>query len=164
MVTVSDSPGTMSSTSSCLSSGLDPPVFSASESHHSHHLRCPDWNTSQSVPKTNSHHVELDNNVHHKFPRHHPVAVKAFRRRSNSLSAMDAVFHESKTHQFAEMPELHHRQAETPEDNLDFQELKFVENRSLVAPELAGAYFYVPESRYGTKNQVDSTDILPYML
>lgn len=164
---VSDSPGTMSSTSSCLSSGQDPPIFLASESHQSHHLRCPAWNTSQSVPKANSLHTELGSNVHHKSPRHHPVAAKAFRGRSNSLSAMDTVsHHDSDRHHSAEMPEFHHRQAETSEDNLDFQELKFVENRSSVAPELAGAYFYVPEyATFGGKtNQVDSNDILPYML
>jgi hypothetical protein len=178
---ISDSPGTMSSTSSCLSSGQDPPLLSASESHQSHHhLRCPDWNAAQSASKTNSHHSDhtelYGSSVHHKSHRQpqqqqlqqHPVAVKAFRGRSNSLGAVDALSCETKaTHQSAaEMPELHHHQTETnsEDNNGDFQELKFVENRSLVAPELAGAYFYVPECRYGGRNQIDSTDILPYML
>lgn len=154
-----DSPSTMSSTSSCLSSGMEPPHFTSS-----HNFQGSDWNAGQSVSNSNPANMKVDRDGHSKSSEQGSGLVRPFRRRSNSLDAVDCTSEEPRLNRFPGLmnSDFHCLHPDTSEEDLDFQGMKLAENQEVaVTPD---AYYYAPENRYGAKQRIESNDFLPYIV
>lgn len=148
----------MSSTSSCLSSGMEPPHFTSS-----HNFQGSEWNAGQSVPNSNPANMKVDPDGHSKSTEQGSGLVRPFRRRSNSLGAVDCTSDEPRLTHFLGLmsSDFHYLHPDTSEDDLDFQGMKLTENQGAVTPD---AYYYAPENRYGAKQRIESNDFLPYIV
>lgn len=146
----------MSSTSSCLSSGLEPLHFTSS-----HNFQGSEWNPGQSVP--NPANMKADPDGHGKSTEQESGLVKPFRRRSNSLGAVDCTSDEPRLNRFLDLmnSDFHDLHPDAAEDDLDFQGMKLTENHGAVTPD---AYYYAPENRYGAKQRIESNAFLPYIV
>lgn len=145
----------MSSTSSCLSSGLEPLHFTSSHNFHGS-----EWNAGQPVSNSNPANTKAEPDGHSKSAEQGPGLVEPFRHRSNSLGAVDCTSDEPRFLGLMNS-DLHYLHPDTSEDDLDFQGMKLTENQSAVTPD---AYYYAPENRYGATQRIEGNDFLPYIV